>query len=98
MVVAWAIPDVPRKLSDRLKREEYLTREIIIDHELQRAATARDKEQEQEQSPNLTTKQFENVFRLRKANGDNTASSELWWQLILCLMVTQWMDIGQLRE
>lgn len=74
MVVAWAIPDVPRKLSDRIKREEYLTREIIIDHELQRAATAR--EREREQSPNLT-KHFSDVFRLRKVNGENVANSEL---------------------
>lgn len=33
MLVAWAIPDVPRKLSDRIKREDYLTREIIIEKE-----------------------------------------------------------------
>lgn len=74
MLVAWAIPDVPRKLSDRIKREEYLTREIIIDHELQRAATAR--EREREQSP-ILTKNPGNVFRLRKTNGDNVAHSEL---------------------
>lgn len=75
MVVAWAIPDVPRKLSDRIKREEYLTREIIIDHELQRAAVAR--EREREESPNLT-KNFGNIFRLRKVNGENVvANSEL---------------------
>ena len=75
MIVAWAIPDVPRKLDDRIKREEYLTREIIIEHELQRAAAAR--EHERGQSPNLLTKSFGNVFRLRKANGDNVANSEL---------------------
>lgn len=74
MIVAWAIPDVPRKLSDRIKREEYLTREIIIDHELQRTASAR--EREREQSPHLT-KQYSDVFRLRKVNGENFANSEL---------------------
>lgn len=74
MVVAWAIPDVPRKLSDRIKREEYLTREIIIDHELQRAATAR--EREREETPNLP-KNLGNIFRLRKVNGENVANSEL---------------------
>ena len=36
MLVAWAIPDVPRKLSEKKKREEYLTREIIIDYENRR--------------------------------------------------------------
>lgn len=72
MIVAWAIPDVPRKLDDRIKREEYLTREIIIEHELQRAAAVREHEREQS-----LTKSFGNVFRLRKANGDNVAISEL---------------------
>lgn len=40
MVVAWAIPDVPRKLSDRIKREDYLTREIIIEQEKHLTNTA----------------------------------------------------------
>lgn len=40
MIVAWAIPDVPRKLSDRIKREDYLTREIIIEQEKQLTNTA----------------------------------------------------------
>jgi anoctamin-1 len=33
LLVDWAIPDVPRNLSDQLKREEYLTSEIIIEQE-----------------------------------------------------------------
>lgn len=40
MFVAWAIPDVPRKLSDQIKREDYLTREIIIEQEKLLAQTA----------------------------------------------------------
>lgn len=36
MIVAWAIPDVPRKIRDQIKREEYLTREIIIREERHR--------------------------------------------------------------
>lgn len=36
MIVAWAIPDTPRKLRDRIKREEFLTREIIIENETHR--------------------------------------------------------------
>lgn len=36
MIVAWAIPDVPRKIRDQIKREEYLTREIIIREERRR--------------------------------------------------------------
>lgn len=40
MLVAWAIPDVPRKLSDKIKREDYVTREVIIDQEKRRARTS----------------------------------------------------------
>lgn len=74
MLVAWAIPDVPRKLSDRIKREEYLTREIIIDHELQRVASVRDRERAH--SPNANKQHPDNV-RLRKTNGESIGNSEL---------------------
>jgi anoctamin-1 len=33
LLVDWAVPDVPRSLSDQIKREEYLTSEIIIEQE-----------------------------------------------------------------
>jgi anoctamin-1 len=33
LLVDWAIPDVPSNLSDQIKREEYLTSEIIIEKE-----------------------------------------------------------------
>ncbi|XP_055370961.1 anoctamin-5 isoform X4 [Condylostylus longicornis] len=36
-LVAWTIPDVPGKLRNRIKREEYLTRELIIEHEKREA-------------------------------------------------------------
>lgn len=67
MVVSWAIPDVPRKLSDRIKREEYLTREIIIEHERERAGSIR------EHSPANNG----NSFRRRKVNGENVANTEM---------------------
>ncbi|VEN48394.1 unnamed protein product [Callosobruchus maculatus] len=35
--VEWTIPDISRKLSDRIKREAYRTNEIIIKHEMERA-------------------------------------------------------------
>ncbi|XP_055711894.1 anoctamin-4 isoform X2 [Phlebotomus papatasi] len=38
MLVAWAVPDEPRHLRDRIKREEYLTREIIIEQERLKSA------------------------------------------------------------
>lgn len=43
IVVAWAIPDVPSRLQDQIKREQYLTNEYIIEQEklkIQRTATA----------------------------------------------------------
>ncbi|XP_049545393.1 anoctamin-5-like isoform X3 [Anopheles darlingi] len=33
IVVAWAIPDVPGRLQDQIKREQYLTNEYIIEQE-----------------------------------------------------------------
>ena len=37
MLVSWCIPDVPRKLSERIRQEAYLTNEIIIKQEMIRA-------------------------------------------------------------
>lgn len=37
MAVQWCLSGVPRKLSDRIKREAYLTEEIIIKREAERA-------------------------------------------------------------
>lgn len=33
MIVAWAIPDVPRKLKDQMEQEESLILKMIIEHE-----------------------------------------------------------------
>ncbi|CAH1155880.1 unnamed protein product [Phaedon cochleariae] len=41
--VEWLIPDISRKLNDRMKREAYRTNEIIIKHETERAARERNK-------------------------------------------------------
>lgn len=35
-VVQWTIPDIPRKLNDRIKREAYRVNEAIIKHETER--------------------------------------------------------------
>ena len=37
MVVEWIIPDVPYKLKERIRREAYVTNEIIVNTELMRA-------------------------------------------------------------
>lgn len=37
MLIGWCIPDVPRKLSERIRQEAYLTNEIIIKQEMIRA-------------------------------------------------------------
>lgn len=37
MVIRWIIPDVPRKLSERIRQEAYFTNEIIIKQEMIRA-------------------------------------------------------------
>lgn len=37
MAVQWLIPDTSRKLHDKIRKEAYLTNEIIIDQERKRA-------------------------------------------------------------
>ena len=41
MMIRWIIPDVPHKLSERIRQEAYLTNEIIIKQEMIRARGAR---------------------------------------------------------
>ena len=41
-LIRWCIPDVPRKLSERIRQESYLTNEIIIKQEMIRARGNRD--------------------------------------------------------
>lgn len=36
-LVEWTIPDISRKLNDRIKREAYRTNETIIKYEMDRA-------------------------------------------------------------
>lgn len=40
MLIGWCIPDVPRKLSERIRQEAYLTNEIIIKQEMIRSRGA----------------------------------------------------------
>ena len=41
MVVQWCLSGIPRKLSDQIKREAYLTEELIIKREAERASRKR---------------------------------------------------------
>lgn len=41
--VEWLIPDVPNSLSDRIKRESYLTTQMIIKNEAKKAAGIKEK-------------------------------------------------------
>lgn len=37
IIIQWCIPDVPTNLRDQIKREAYLTNELIIEYETQEA-------------------------------------------------------------
>lgn len=37
LIVKWGIPDIPSNLRDRIRREAYITNEIIIKQEMMRA-------------------------------------------------------------
>ncbi|CAB0030257.1 unnamed protein product [Trichogramma brassicae] len=41
IIVRWCIPDMSAKLRDKIRREAYITNEIIIQHEARRAAITR---------------------------------------------------------
>lgn len=41
MLVAWTVPDTPRKVRESVKREDFQTREIIIKHEKQKTLNRR---------------------------------------------------------
>jgi len=43
VAVQWLIPDVPNTLSDRIKRESYLTTQMIIKNEAKKAAGIKEK-------------------------------------------------------
>lgn len=43
VVLQWLIPDIPGDLKDQIKREEYLTSELIIKHETKRATAKQSK-------------------------------------------------------
>lgn len=46
LVVKWGIPDIPSTLRDRIRREAYITNEIIIKQETMRAQTNHIKDQQ----------------------------------------------------
>lgn len=41
IIVKWGIPDIPSDLRDRIRREAYITNEIIIKQETLRAQSCR---------------------------------------------------------
>jgi len=43
VAVQWLIPDVPNALGDRIKRESYLTTQMIIKNEAKKAAGIKEK-------------------------------------------------------
>jgi anoctamin-1 len=53
--VEWMIPDVPAKLKNQIRREAYLTNEIIIRHETNRAKQSACKYYSREISGGLTS-------------------------------------------
>lgn len=46
IIVKWGIPDIPSNLRDRIRREAYITNEIIIKQETLRAQSARTKDEQ----------------------------------------------------
>lgn len=87
MLVAWTVPDTPRKVRENVKYEDYRTREIIITHEAQKTSNRRCKKRPRQSDvdvqssneSNLTaTTTTENEVRKRpKAHGGLTNGEEV---------------------
>ncbi|KAK9737785.1 Calcium-activated chloride channel [Popillia japonica] len=69
IMVKWCIPDIPRELSDKIRREAYITNEIIIKQETLRAQSA------PKTSDRLSTLE-------RMGAGDMPSTPEQWDRLI----------------
>ena len=53
-MMAWLIPDIPTMLAERIRRETYITNEIILRTELQRAQGSDLDEHDRSRSDELT--------------------------------------------
>lgn len=85
MLVAWTVPDTPRKVRDNVKREDFLTREIIIKHEKQktlhrrtllRRASLADEEGSNESNLAAMAASTENEVRKRAKPQTNPTASD----------------------
>ena len=65
-LVAYVIPDMPRKLREQVHREAYLTNEIILKTELEKAHGM---------DGVLSPQQLEDIRRRAKSNLDSTPSN-----------------------
>ncbi|KAI4465733.1 ngep-related [Holotrichia oblita] len=70
IMVKWCIPDIPRELSDKIRREAYITNEIIIKQETLRAQSA----------PKTETGRLSALERM--GAGDMPSTPEQWDRLI----------------
>ena len=55
IIVRWCIPDMSPKLRDKIRREAYITNEIIIQHEAQRACMSPMTATDDEAEPHIIT-------------------------------------------
>lgn len=82
MLVAWTVPDTPRKVRENVKREDFLTREIIIKEENQktlkrRTLFRRQSEADMDRSPSPVAQSTENeVRKRRKLHGSGNSLRE----------------------
>lgn len=81
MLVAWTVPDTPRKVRENVKREDFLTREIIIKHENQKTCNRRtvlrrqsDADVQCSNDSNLPAANTENEVRKRVKPQSNLAN------------------------
>lgn len=73
-ILRWAVPDVSARLLKRIKRENFLLREHIIDYEKRQAQELTQTQLQTQQSIGVSKTEPEEVALRQRLNGDNATT------------------------
>lgn len=73
-ILRWAVPDVSARLLKRIKRENFLLREHIIEYEKRQAQELTQTQLQTQQSIGVSKTEPEEVALRQRLNGDNATT------------------------
>lgn len=73
-ILRWAVPDVSARLLKRIKRENFLLREHIIEYEKRQAQELTQTQLQTQQSIGVSKAEPEEVALRQRLNGDNATT------------------------